>query len=152
MDQGQGTSGFDSRESRCRPTGARRRSIQNLNASHRPRFLLSGLLQCGCCGGGYTIVAKDRYGCATRRQKGMCENARTITRQQLETRVLDGLKNRLLAPDLVQEFVREFNEEIQRNRATEKARVAEHERRLAGTSERSPRCSRLLKMGCITQA
>lgn len=46
---------------------------------------------------------------ATRRQKGRCENARSITRQQLEPRVLHGLKNRLLAPDLIQEFVREFN-------------------------------------------
>ena len=27
-------------------------------------FLLSGLLVCGSCGGGYTIVGPDRYGCA----------------------------------------------------------------------------------------
>ena len=31
-----------------------------LNETHRPRFLLSGLLTCGICGGGYTITAKDR--------------------------------------------------------------------------------------------
>ena len=61
-----------------------------LNAAHRPRFLLSGRMRCGCCGGGYTIIGKDRYGCATRRQKGTCDNARTITRQEIEGRVLDG--------------------------------------------------------------
>ena len=104
----------------------------NLNAAHRPRFLLSGLLQCGCCGGGYTIVAKDRYGCATRRQKGLCRNTRTITRRELEARVLDGLKGRLLAPDLVKEFVQEFNAEIERNRASVKARCSAYERNLAG--------------------
>ena len=30
---------------------------QKLNVAHRRRFLLSGLLRCGCCGAGYTIVA-----------------------------------------------------------------------------------------------
>ena len=108
----------------------------NLNASHRPRFLLSGLLRCGCCGGGYTIVAKDRYGCAVRRQKGICENSRTITREELEARVLDGLKERLLAPDLVEEFVREFNAEIERNRTLARDRSAAYGRKLANTERK----------------
>jgi hypothetical protein len=110
------------------PTGA---PDNRLNAAHRPRFLLSGLLQCGCCGGGYTIVAKDRYGCATRRQKGLCGNTRTITRGELEARVLAGLKDRLLAPDLVKEFVQEFNAEIERHRAAAKVRCLAQARSLA---------------------
>jgi hypothetical protein len=57
-------------------------------------------------------VARDHYGCATRRQKGLCENSRTIARQELEARVLSGLKERLLAPQLTEEFVREFNAEL----------------------------------------
>lgn len=28
-----------------------------LNRAHRRKFLLSGLLTCGCCGGGYTNMA-----------------------------------------------------------------------------------------------
>ena len=83
-----------------------------LNAAHRSRFLLSGLMTCGCCGGGYTIIGKDRYGCATRRQKGTCDNARTITRQEIEARVLVGLKERLLAPDLVAEFIAAVQDEV----------------------------------------
>ncbi|HYF53368.1 MAG TPA: recombinase family protein, partial [Salinarimonas sp.] len=43
---------------------ARDGSGNALNRAHRRRFLLSGLLTCGCCGGGYTLVTKDRYGCA----------------------------------------------------------------------------------------
>jgi site-specific DNA recombinase len=31
-----------------------------LNRAHRRKFLLSGLLKCGCCGGGFTVVAQDR--------------------------------------------------------------------------------------------
>jgi DNA invertase Pin-like site-specific DNA recombinase len=71
-----------------------------LNRAHRRQFLLSGLLTCGCCGGGYTIMAKDRYGCATHRIKGTCSNTTTILRQRIEARVLRGLKDHLLAPEL----------------------------------------------------
>lgn len=73
---------------------------------------MSGLLTCGCCGSGYTIMAQDRYGCATRRGKGTCDNGKTIDRQRIEARVLGGLKDRLLTPDLVDEFVRTFEEEL----------------------------------------
>ncbi len=83
-----------------------------LNQSHRPQFLLSGLLTCGCCGGGYTITGKDRYGCATRRGKGTCDNGHTITRQKIEARILGGLKARMLTPDLVEEFIRAFAAEL----------------------------------------
>ena len=41
-----------------------------LNRAHRRHFLLSGLLVCGSCGGGYTIVGPDRYGCAAHRVEG----------------------------------------------------------------------------------
>ncbi len=110
-----------------------------LNRSHRRKFLLSGLVRCGCCGGGYTIVATDRYGCATRRGKGTCANAATITRQHLEARVLSGLKERMLAPDLVAEFVCAFTHEaaaIRAEAASAQARLREEladvQRRLEG--------------------
>jgi len=110
-----------------------------LNRSHRRKFLLSGLLTCGCCGGGYTIIGQDRYGCATRRSKGTCSNGKTILRQNIEARVLGALKDRLLTPDLVDEFVRAFETELailQRDALGTQARVhhelADVERRLQG--------------------
>ncbi|SRR5260370_18645672 len=63
----------------------------------------------------YTITGKDRYACATRRSKGTCSNALVINRQQLEARILNGLKERLMAPELVKAFVDEFNAEIRRS-------------------------------------
>ena len=88
-----------------------------LNRVHRRHFLLSGLLVCGTCGGGYTIVGRDRYGCAAHRSKGTCTNALLIGRQELEDRVLSGLKERLMTPDLVASFIDAFNNEM-RNLAT----------------------------------
>lgn len=109
-----------------------------LNEAHRPRFLLLGLLTCGVCSGGYTIRAKDRYGCARRGNQGSCTNGRTISRQELERRVLDGLRGSLLTPQLVAEFVTEYQAEwnrLQRGTASESAnrarRLSEIRRRLA---------------------
>ena len=95
-----------------------------LNRAHRRRFLLSGLLHCGLCGGGYTILAKDRYGCATRRAKGTCTNAITVTRQEIEDRVLSGLKDKLMAPELVRTFVEEFQAEVNRLQAEHQQEIA----------------------------
>jgi site-specific DNA recombinase len=103
----------------------------HLNETHRPRFLLSGLLRCGSCDGPYAIVARDRYGCSTRKQKGTCDNRLTITRQEIEPRVLEGLKERLLSPDLVAVFVEAFREETRRQRNAIKAEVASRDRKAA---------------------
>lgn len=85
-----------------------------LNRAHRRKFLLSGVLACGICGGGYTIMGKDRYGCAAHRSKGTCTNDRTVGRAEIERRVLGGLKHRLLAPELFETFAAAYLAESQR--------------------------------------
>jgi DNA invertase Pin-like site-specific DNA recombinase len=108
---------------------ARDGNTNPLNRAHRGQFLLSGLLSCGGCGGAYTIIGKDRYGCATRRGKATCDNARTVARQAVERRVLAGLKERLLAPDMVEAFIRAFAAE-----AAERRRDAARSRASRGGS------------------
>ncbi|WP_241479143.1 hypothetical protein [Leisingera sp. ANG-M1] len=51
-----------------------------------------------------------RYGCAGARNKGaaVCTNRATIGRAEVEERVLSGLKQRLLAPDLLAQFAEEY--------------------------------------------
>ncbi len=44
--------------------------------------------------------------------KETCDNNVTVSRQEIEARVLGGLKEKLLAPDLVREFIRAFQEEM----------------------------------------
>lgn len=52
------------------PTSRRRKPGENtLNARRRPKHLFAGLVRCGCCGGGYTMISKDLLGCATARNK-----------------------------------------------------------------------------------
>ena len=100
-------------------------SGSNLNALHRPRYLLSGLLRCGSCGGPFAIVSTDRYGCANHRERGTCSSRRTVLRAAVERRVLDGLKERLLAPEKVKEFVSTYLKEVNlRNRAADERKRA----------------------------
>ena len=78
--------------------------------ARRPEYLFSGLVKCGCCGASYTLINKTRYGCAAARNKGdaICSNRATIQREELEARVLDGLREKLLHPDLITTFVEEY--------------------------------------------
>ena len=86
-------------------------STNPLNGSHRAKYLFSGLLKCGCCGGSYTLMNKTKYGCATARNKGTCSNRSLIKRTDVEARVLDGLKTKLLNPTMLAAFVAEFQKE-----------------------------------------
>ena len=78
--------------------------------ARRPSYLFSGLLVCGCCGGSYTLINKTRYGCASVRNKGeaVCSNRASIQREEVEDRVLGGLKQKLLHPELIATFVEEY--------------------------------------------
>jgi len=89
----------------------------------RPKYLLSGLLKCGECGGNYTKISKDLFGCATARNKGTCDNRLNIRTDAVETIILDGLKDNLLAPDLYKEFAREFIAETNRLRMDQSADI-----------------------------
>src|SRR6185437_3707925 len=85
----------------------------------RPRYLFSGLIRCGECGGGFSKSGATRFGCSTARNKGptACKNLLTIRRDVLEDIVLDKLRNNLMDPDLFRVFVAEFVEEWNRLQA-----------------------------------
>ncbi|AOF89807.1 hypothetical protein BSY16_3593 [Sinorhizobium sp. RAC02] len=76
-----------------------RTKTNRLNRTHRPSYLLSGMLECAECGGSYAIMAKERYGCSNHKNKlpidglggSCCSNQKTILRKNLEDRVLSCL-------------------------------------------------------------
>jgi len=91
-------------------------SGNGLNAIRRNRHLFSGLIKCAKCGGGFSLVSKTKYGCSTVKNKGTCANTARVTRQELETRVLNALRGNLMSPDLFKEFCDEYTREINRLR------------------------------------
>ena len=78
----------------------------------RAKHLLSGLAHCGVCGGKMIAAGKDYLSCDRARNQGNCRNRKGIRRGQIEEVVLDALKRNLMQPDLVQEFISAFHEEL----------------------------------------
>ena len=98
-----------------------------LNSTHRPRYLLSGLLECGVCGGPYSKRGQDRYGCSNHVMSGSCANSRTIRRVEIEERVMAGLREKLMAPEAAAEAMKAYAEETNR---------LNRERRASGATDR----------------
>jgi site-specific DNA recombinase len=73
--------------------------------NQRPQHLLSGLMRCGSCGGNYTKINRNLFGCSVARNKGTCNNRLNIRVDVLEVTVLEGLKSRLMNPDVYKEFL-----------------------------------------------
>ena len=84
-----------------------------LAAARRPKWPLSGLVRCGVCEGPMSVVGSGgRLGCSSHVERGTCDNRRTVARDRLVERVLIGLKEGLLAPELVEAFVEGYVEEV----------------------------------------
>ena len=98
-----------------------------LNNTHRPRYLLSGLLECGVCGGSYAKRGQDRYACSNYIMSGSCSNSRTVRRVEIEERVMAGLREKLMAPEAAAEAMQAYAEETNR---------LNRERRASGATDR----------------
>jgi hypothetical protein len=88
-------------------------------SQQRPRYLFSGLMRCGACGGGFSKVSAQHFGCSTAREKGttLCANRLTVRRDTLEAAVLGALRGRLMDPELFAAFVAAFTAEWNRLQA-----------------------------------
>lgn len=82
----------------------------------RPRTLFSGLMECGCCGAGFSKISKDAFGCSAARNKGkaVCTNMAVIKQADLEAQVLDALVHNLMDPEAVAAFCEAYTAEHNR--------------------------------------
>jgi site-specific DNA recombinase len=82
----------------------------------RARHLLTNKAFCGVCGSPLTAIGADHLACGKARRMGTCDNCRSVRRGVLDGLIIDALKNQLMAPDLVAEFIDEFHREVNRQR------------------------------------
>ncbi|WP_245523692.1 zinc ribbon domain-containing protein, partial [Mesorhizobium sp. M8A.F.Ca.ET.167.01.1.1] len=80
---------------------------------------MSGLLRCGVCGSGLSVHDRDkscktRVRCSAVRESGSCSNRRILYLPEIEKAVLDGMREQLKAPELIEAYVRKYNEERRR--------------------------------------
>jgi site-specific DNA recombinase len=101
----------------------------------RPKHLFTGLIRCGCCGGSMQAVGQDYLACAKARNGAGCDNRQSVRRNRIEEAVLEGLKTQLMAPELVEEFIRAFHEELNRQRVSDEVRCKEDVHELGRVSK-----------------
>jgi site-specific DNA recombinase len=97
----------------------------------RPRYLFSGLMKCGECGGGFVKISEHYFGCSTARNKGTCTNLTAIKREVLEETVLGGLHDHLMDPALIDIFCTEYTRHLNRLRSDAVASSEGHKAELA---------------------
>ena len=69
--------------------------------------------------------------CSAARRQGSCSNRHSISRPLLEGLILDALRHNLMRPELVEEFIRAFHEEVNRQRHIAELQVETRRRELA---------------------
>ncbi|MEQ1713185.1 MAG: recombinase family protein, partial [Hyphomicrobium sp.] len=90
----------------------------------RPRYLLSGLMKCGCCGANFTKYGASRFACASSRDRGTCSNKLTIRGDVLEASILSGLQTRLMEPERFEQFAKLMVAEMNQQRMAASAAKA----------------------------
>tara|TARA_R110000851_G_scaffold92886_1_gene202679 strand:+ start:7906 stop:9024 length:1119 start_codon:yes stop_codon:yes gene_type:complete len=86
-------------------------------ALRRKKYLLSGLVQCGWCGGNMTaagIGARRAYNCANAKEKGaaVCAGLPGVRIDRLQPLVLAGLRDELMMLEAVARFSDEYRRHI----------------------------------------
>jgi DNA invertase Pin-like site-specific DNA recombinase len=69
----------------------------------KPKYLCSGLLNCSICGARFVMADRSHYACSSRVNGGAaaCTSDSRIKRDVIESGLLTGIKNDLLAPDVL---------------------------------------------------
>ena len=107
--------------------------------ARRPRHILSGLGQCGICGGAWNISTGRFWSCGARRDGEPCTNNRTISTEAYERHALAALQEQLLDPAVVSTYVREYHEGLARAAKQARQRKATLERQLQAASSKVER-------------
>jgi hypothetical protein len=98
-------------------------------------------------GGGFSKISQSHYGCSTARNKGTCNNLLTLRRDELEAKVLDGLKHQLMRPEMVRSFIDEFQREVNRQASEQDLRHHRTRRDLEKTEREIRRLIEAIKAG-----
>ncbi len=129
-----------------------RYSSLSVHRERKPKHLLSGLLRCPVCGGSYTVYATNKAGCGTRRDAGTCSNDRTVLISDVERRVLDGMKSRLIQPKALAAFVKTYEEERKRLRSDSAQRLSRAKAKLAEAEKQIENIVNAVAQGFASEA
>ena len=120
----------------------------------RAKRLLSGLLRCGSCGGGMSAAStggRARIVCTKMRESEACENRRYYYLDEIEQRVVDGLRAKFRTREAIAYFVDVYNAERKRAFKTARRQSADLARKLAGAERELKRAIDGMIRGTISE-
>lgn len=124
------------------------------HTKRKNKYLLSGLLKCGCCGAGMTVHdtrnGRVRLRCARMYEAGACDNRRAYDMRVIEKLVIDALRFELSKPEPMADFVKGYNEMLRRKTASSTSVRAKTERQLAEVKAAIDRWLKLYADGYAT--
>ena len=110
--------------------GAIKKQHKEFWGKQRPKHLFSYLLKCSECGGGYSKISKDHYGCSTSRNKGTCQNRLSIHQDKLEGSILNALQSHLMDESLCKIFCEEYTRHLNMLRSQHNVQLKRYEQEL----------------------
>ncbi|MBS0233452.1 MAG: recombinase family protein [Proteobacteria bacterium] len=126
------------------------------HTKRKHKYLLSGLLKCGCCGAGMTVHdtrnGRVRLRCARMYEAGACDNRTAYDMRIIEKLVFDALRPKFSTPAMMADFVSGYNERLRRRSADSTSRRAKTERGLAEARASIERWQKLYVAGHATDA
>lgn len=81
---------------------------RRLKSGGKPKYLLSGLLECAVCGSHYIMADPRSYACSGHIGGRVCANSIRVRRDTVETKILGPVRDDLLAPDRVKRMAHEM--------------------------------------------
>lgn len=121
----------------------------------KPKHLFSGLLKCGCCGGGLSVKDRDhgriRLICTRSRESGSCSNHRHFYLDEIEGRVSKGLRRTLGSRSAIERFLKVYADERRRLAGSKAGLIEKLDRRLAVVEGDLDRATKLLIKGILDE-
>jgi site-specific DNA recombinase len=131
-------------------------SPSTVQKARAPKRVFSGLIKCGCCGGGMSSNGADRKGvrlqCSSYKESGSCSNSRRVYLDDIEALAIKGLRQHLVHPEVITEFVDAYNAErkhLKKEASTERTRL---DRRLGEIEREIKRIVDFIVKGMATDA
>ena len=106
----------------------------NPEAARRNRYLLSGLLVCGCCGANYVKASATSFRCNESR-KYACENRVSISQKRIEARVFGRIRDAFRSPEMLEAFTEALEAERRKIEASDPHKDADRLQKQLGKAE-----------------
>ena len=121
-----------------------------ITRARRPTYLFSGMTRCKECGGGYNVQSRDVLRCFNKAVRGTCTNDRTITRREIEARVLKAMQ-KFFPAAAFDRFCAVYMERVNEVRREQRLRAAAIPREIADNERRQMEILELMLKGLAVE-